>query len=188
MERPFGRFFFAMNDPLHLRSLTSKLRELAEPVAERFGCEVVAIELLGSPTGSRVLRITLEKPGGVGIDECTRVSKGLSPLLDEADLIDGAYDLEVSTPGFERPLQREVDFAYFAGCEVRIKLYGMDARKRLKGHLVSAAGGTVHIRLDSGEQQAVPLSEIERANLVLTMPQYARIGQGLHPIAEGETP
>jgi ribosome maturation factor RimP len=176
-----------MTDHLHLRTLTQKLRELAEPVAASFECEVVAIELLGSPTGNRVLRISLEKPGGAGILECTRVSKGLSPLLDEADLIDGAYDLEVSTPGFERPLQREADFAYFAGCEARIKLFGGDARRRLKVHLLGAADGVVRTRLESGEEQNVLLSDIERANLVLTLPQYARIGQGLHPIAEGET-
>jgi len=189
MERPPGRsFFWPMTDATRLRTLTQSLRALVEPVAEAQGCDVVAIELVGAPTGDRVLRVSIDRPGGATITDCTKVSRGISPALDEGDLIDGAYNLEVSTPGMERPLQREKDFAYFAGCEARIKLYGMDGRRRLKVRLTGASGGVVHAQLDSGEEQHILLDDIERANLVLDLDQYARLGQGLHPVAEGETP
>ncbi len=177
-----------MTDSSRIRSLTQALRALAEPVAARQGCEVVAIELLGSPTGARVLRVSIEKPGGATIDDCTKVSRGLSPALDAEELVEGSYNLEVSTPGMERPLQRERDFAYFAGCDARIKLYGMDGRRRMKVRLLGAENGVVRTRLESGEERSIPLDDIERANLVLDLEQYARLGQGLHPVAEGETP
>jgi ribosome maturation factor RimP len=178
-----------MHDTSRLRSLVEALRALAEPVAARQRCDVVAVELLGGTAGSgRILRISIERPGGATIEDCTRVSRGLSPLLDESDIIDGAYNLEVSTPGMDRPLQREQDFAWFAGCDARIKLYGMDGRRRMKVRLLGADGGVVRVRLDSGEERAIPLDDIERANLALDLEQYARLGQGLHPVAEGETP
>ena len=172
-----------MTDSLRLRSLTQALRALAEPVAERQGCEVVAVELLGAPSGGRVLRISVEKLGGASIEDCARVSRALSPALDAEDLIDGAYTLEVSTPGMDRPLQREQDFAYFTGCEARIKLFGMDGRRRMKVRLLGTDSGTVRVRLDGGEERNLSIDEIERANLVLDFEQYARLGQGLHPMA-----
>lgn len=177
-----------MTDSTRTRSLIEALRALAEPLAERQGCEVVAIELLGAPTGGRVLRVSIEKPGGATIDDCTRVSRAFSRALDEADPVDGAYTLEVSTPGMERPLQRERDFAYFAGCDVRIKLFGQDGRRRTKARLLGAESGIVRVRLETGEERVIPLADIERANLILDLDQYARLGQGLHPVAEGETP
>ncbi|MES2638605.1 MAG: ribosome maturation factor RimP [Myxococcota bacterium] len=176
----------------HIRSLIDSLRALAEPVAERQGCDLVAIELVGGPNGKRVLRVSLDKVGGASIADCAKVSRGLSPALDAEDLIASAYDLEVSTPGMERPLQREKDFAYFAGCEARIKLYGMDGRRRLKVRLLGAADGQVRVHVDDEGERIIPLSDIERANLVLDLEQFARLGQGLHPVssanAEGETP
>lgn len=177
-----------MTDCSRHRTLIETLRALAGPLAERQGCEIVAIELLGSPSGGRVLRVSVDRPGGATIDDCTRVSRGLSRALDEADPIDGAYTLEVSTPGMERPLQREKDFLYFAGCDARLKLYGMDGRRRSKVRLLGASSGVVRVRLESGEEREIPLDDIERANLVLDLDQYARLGQGLHPVAEGETP
>jgi len=175
-----------------LRTLVDSLRTLVEPVAERQGCELVAIELVGGLAGKRVLRISIDKVGGATIADCTRVSRALSPVLDEDDLIPSAYDLEVSTPGMERPLQREKDFAYFAGCEARIKLYGMDGRRRLKARLLGASDGQVRVSVEGEGERIIPLDDIERANLILDLDQFARLGQGLHPVesadAEGETP
>jgi ribosome maturation factor RimP len=176
-----------VTDSTATRTLLAALRAIAEPVAERQGCQVIAIELVGGVSGRRVLRVSIDKPGGATIADCTRVSRGLSPALDAEDPVAGAYDLEVSTPGMERPLQRESDFAYFAGCEARIKLYGMDGRRRMKARLLGAENGVVRVRTEEGEQE-LALDDIERANLVLDLEQYARLGQGLHPIAEGETP
>ena len=176
-----------------IRSLIDSLRALAEPVAERQGCDLVAIELVGGLAGRRILRVSVDKPGGATIADCAKVSRALSPALDAEDLIPAAYDLEVSTPGMERPLQREKDFAYFAGCEARIKLYGMDGRRRLKARLLGAADGNVRVLVEGEGERILPLGDIERANLVLDLDQFARLGQGLHPVnqserAEGETP
>jgi ribosome maturation factor RimP len=168
------------------RKLIPALRALAEPIVDRFGCELVAVELAG-PGNRRVLRVSIDKPGGATIDDCTRISRALSPALDVEDRVSGPYDLEVSTPGMDRPLQREKDFAYFAGCDVRIRLWGMDSRRRIKARLLGIHDGVVEIENEQG-RQAIPLDDIERANLVLDMDQYARLGQGLHPIPEGETP
>jgi ribosome maturation factor RimP len=169
------------------RKLEHTLRAIAEPIAERMGCDVVAVEVLGSAASRRIVRVSLDKPGGATISDCTRVSRALSPALDVEDAIPGAYDLEVSTPGIDRPLQRERDFAYFAGCEVRIKLHGQDGRRRTKARLLGCNDGIVELQTEQG-RTSVPLEEIERAHLVLDLDQYARLGQGLHPIAEGETP
>ena len=87
----------------------------------------------------------------------------------------------------ERPVQREVDFAYFAGCDARIKLYGMDGRRRMKVRLLGASGGVVRVQAEDGPRD-IPIEDIVRGNLILDHEQYARLGQGLHPIAEGETP
>lgn len=187
MERPPGRsFFWLMSDPSQTRRLQETLRALAEPVVAQQGCELVAIELLGGGGGT-ILRVSVDKPGGSTIEDCTRISRAFSRVLDEADPIGSSYDLEVSTPGIERPLQRESDFARFVGCEARVKLYGGDSRRRIKARLLEVAGGRVRVDVD-GEQRTWAIADIERANLILTLEQYARLGQGLHPIAEGAKP
>lgn len=169
------------------RPLLNRLRAIVEPVAERNGCELVAVEFIGGLGGRRTLRVSIDRPGGVGIDECTKVSRQLSPVLDVEDPIDGPYDLELSTPGMERPVQRIEDFARFAGCEVRIKPFGADAKRRVKGTLCGVDGELVRVRV-AEEERLLSLDEIERAHLVLTITQFQRLGQGLHPLGTGETP
>jgi ribosome maturation factor RimP len=167
------------------RALLNALRGVIEPVVERLGLSLVAVELLGGPT--RVLRVSIEKVGGATIEDCTRVSRQISPALDVADIVKTAYNLEVSTPGMERPLQREADFAYFTGCVARVKLFGSDGRRRLVGTLRGCEAGL--LRFQVGEElREIPVSEVERANLVLDLDQYARLGEGLHPIATEGTP
>jgi ribosome maturation factor RimP len=163
------------------RATLLALRALAEPVVERNGCELVAIELGGS--GMRVLRFSVDRTGGATIEDCTRISRQLSPALDVADLIATAYQLEVSTPGMERPVQREKDFVYFAGCTVRVKTFGSDGRRRLKGVIRGVVEGYVELDVE-GELRRIPLEDVERANLDLDLDQYARMGEGLHPLAE----
>jgi ribosome maturation factor RimP len=173
--------------PSPTRILVAKVRELAEPLAELRGCEVVGVEAVGSASGKRVLRISIDKVGGATIEDCTRVSRSLSPALDAEDIIAHAYDLEVGTPGMERPLQREKDWVQFIGCACRVKTWDMDGRRRLRGVIRGCEGGVVRLDTDGGPRE-IPLEEIDRANLVLDFEQYTRLGQGLHPLAEGETP
>lgn len=190
VERPPGALFSFPGTRLstHVdstRTLIAAVRRLAEPLAEARGCEVVAVEAVGSTSGRRVLRVSIDRVGGATIEDCTRVSRGLSPALDAEDLVPGAYDLELSTPGQERPVQRAKDFAYFVGCEVRIKQWGTDGRRRLKAMILGCDADVVHVQTEQGPRD-IPLDDIERANLALTFEQYTRLGEGLHPVAEGD--
>lgn len=166
------------------RATLAALRALAEPVCERVGCRLVAVEVLGGGGrhGNRILRLSVDRPGGSTIADCASISRQLSPALDVADIISGSYDLEVSTPGLERPVQTEEDFAWFTGCTVRVKTWDMDGRRRIQGVLAGTKDGLVTLNTDQGPR-ALRVDDIERAHLVLDLTQYARLGEGLHPIA-----
>lgn len=168
-----------------------------EPVVERVGCRLVAVESFGG-MGNTIVRVSIDRPGGVPVSDCTRVSRLLSPVLDVEDPIPSAYTLEVSSPGFDRPIQVVEDFTWFVGCQARIKLYGMDGRKRVRGTLKGVstvpaeqddAPPTSSVLLETEDgQQIISLDDIERAHLVLDAAQFARMGQGLHPIASPDEP
>lgn len=164
-------------------AILRQLRDVVEPLVVRLGYELVAVELAGGASGAPVLRVSIDHANGVGITDCTKVSRQLSPALDVADPIMGAYELEVSTPGIERPIQRAADFVRFAGCEVRVKPFGVEAKKRTKGILVGCTDGVVSVRTADGVR-TFPIEAIERANLVLTLDQFQRLGQGLSPLVE----
>src|SRR5688572_19785348 len=102
-------------------SLITELRRILEPVVEREGFDLVAVEVLGS-TGRALLRVSIDKPGGITVDHCARMSRAISPVLDVEDPFPGAYELEVSSPGMERPIQRPQDFERFVGFKAKIKL------------------------------------------------------------------
>lgn len=159
-----------------------QLRDTIEPIVERMSLELVAVEFGGGARGP-ILRVSIDKVGGAGIADCTAVSRQLSPALDVADPILGAYDLEVSTPGIERPIQSAADFARFIGCEVRVKPFGVEAKKRTRGTLIGFGEGVVSVQTTDSIRQ-FPIGAIERANLVLTLDQFQRLGEGLSPFAE----
>jgi len=160
---------------------------LAEPVAERLGLELTAVEVYGGRTRRALVRLSVDKPGGAGIQDCARFSRGVGPLLDVEDLIVAAYDLEVSTPGMEPPLQREKDFLKYAGCTARVRLFGMDSRKWIKGTLGRVADGQATVNTVEGPR-TFAIVDIDRANVELNAEQFARMGEGLPPNPEGETP
>jgi ribosome maturation factor RimP len=102
----------------------------------------------------------------VTLENCERVSRDVSAALDVADLITHAYQLEVSSPGLDRPLRRELDFARFAGHEARIRLTeGVDGRRNFSGHLRGAHDGIVEIDCD-GRVYHLPIVDVAKANLV----------------------
>lgn len=174
-----------MSDVSATRSLLAAFRALAEPVVEREGLDLVAVELIGGQP--RIARVSVDRVGGVDVADCARVSRRLSEVLDAADPVAGAYNLEVSSPGIDRPVQREADFVRFAGCTVRVKTFGMDGRRRVTGVILGAEDGVVRIRVGD-EPRSYPVADIERANLVLSLEQYARLGEGLHPIEQESLP
>lgn len=158
-----------------MAALEATLRALIEPELESLGFELVRLRLMG---GDRLtLQIMAEKPDRtMNVDDCARVSRTLSVMLDERDPIDGDYTLEVSSPGIARPLVRRKDFEDFAGHVVKIELKSpMDGRKRFRGTLDGLEEDYVMVavegdRSETGEEMVwgLPFEEIADAKLVMT--------------------
>jgi len=147
------------------------LLELLDPVAEAAGYEIVRLRLMGGEHARR-LQIMAERPqdGDMNVEDCARLSRAISEIMDAADPIAGEYTLEVSSPGVDRPLTRLKDFETFEGYEARIELDRMaEGRKRFKGVLAGAEDDAVAIDLEGEEETAlVPFAWIVEAKLVLT--------------------
>lgn len=105
-----------------MSKITDRVTELAKPVVEEEGCSLWDVEYVRE-AGSWFLRIFIDKDGGVGIDDCERISRRLDPILDEADPIPDSYVFEVGSAGAERELKRPGDFEQFMGSEVEVRLY-----------------------------------------------------------------
>lgn len=139
--------------------------ELATSIAEQKGLELVEVEYV-KEHGDYVLRVTIDKPGGVGIDDCQSLSEALSERLDEIDPIPGAYSLEVSSPGLDRPLKKLADFDRFAGRRVQVKTFApLDGRKNWKGISLGTNGDKAELDVD-GKRVALPFDMIAKAHLV----------------------
>ena len=139
---------------------------LLRDVVETDGVELVHVEYQpeGSPT---VLRIYIDKPGGVGLQDCERVSKHASALLDiEENFILRRYVLEVSSPGIERPLFKEADYRRFVGKEIRlITTEKIEDRRKFTGLIRTFSEGILKLEFD-GETYQIPFGKIRKANLV----------------------
>jgi ribosome maturation factor RimP len=139
-------------------------------VAEAAGYEIVRLRLMGG-SESRRLQIMAERPDGeMDIDDCAKLSRAISEVMDAADPIAGEYLLEVSSPGIDRPLTRLADFEHYEGYEARLELDRLaEGRKRFKGVLAGVEGDQVAIDLEGEDQTAmVPFAWIAEAKLVLT--------------------
>ena len=156
-----------MSDLIAKSAMDRRLAEIVAPVIEGMGFELVRIRLMGGNT--RTLQIMAERPeGGIGVEECGEISTAVSAVLDVEDPISGAYSLEVSSPGIDRPLTRPKDYDRYAGHEAKIETNEpVDGRKRFKGVLKGLAGEAVKLESD-GEVISLPLTEIAKAKLVLT--------------------
>lgn len=146
------------------------LLELLDPVAEAAGYEIVRLRLMGGEHARR-LQIMAETPDGeMVVEDCARLSRAISEIMDAADPIAGEYTLEVSSPGVDRPLTRLKDFETFEGHEARLELDRMaEGRKRFRGVLAGIDGDNVGIDLEGEEATAlVPFSWIIEAKLILT--------------------
>lgn len=128
-----------------MSKVTEKVEALARPVVEDEGCELWSVEYVRE-AGSWYLRVFIDKDGGVGIDDCERISRRLDPILDEADPIPDSYVFEVGSAGAERELKRPSDFEKFMGSEVEVKLYQpYEGKKSLVGKLESYENGDITI-------------------------------------------
>ncbi|MGW8705712.1 ribosome maturation factor RimP [Brevundimonas sp. NPDC055814] len=147
------------------------LLELIDPVAESLGLAVVRVRLMGG-TLRRRLQIMAERQvdHDISVEECARLSRAVSEVLDAADPISGEYLLEVSSPGIDRPLTRLIDFDLFEGLEARLETDRMvEGRKRFKGLLAGTEGEDVAIDLEGEDETAlIPFAWLADAKLVLT--------------------
>lgn len=168
---PPARRFFVGSNPLRAKTAEDRtLLEMLDPVAEAQGLEIVRLRLMGGAT--RRLQVMAERPtdGDIAIEQCARLSRAISAVLDAADPISGEYTLEVSSPGVDRPLTRLKDFETYEGLEARLELDRLvENRKRFKGELAGIEGDNVCLNLE-GETEAtalIPFAWISEAKLVL---------------------
>lgn len=146
-----------------------KMREEVErlvfPILEEEGMELVDIEYkMGRGRG--ILRLYIDKPGGVKIDDCERVSKRIDPILDRSDIIGGHYLLEVSSPGLDRPLKREKDFKRFMGRLIKVKTFSpINNQKTFVGTLKDYKEGVVTLETKEEKIIQISLGNIAKANL-----------------------
>ena len=153
---------------LYQGAVDSGIERLVTPALEEMGFTVVRVRLTGQP--ERTLQIMVELLDGstVTVDDCGKISRAVSALLDVEDAVKGTYHLEISSPGIDRPLVKPADFERYAGHVAKIETRRpREGRKRFRGRLLGLAGDAVRIEGEDG-LAAIPLAEIVAAKLVLT--------------------
>lgn len=147
--------------------ILDRVRQLAAPLAAQEGMELVDVEI-GGGGGRQILRVYLDKQGGVSLDDCSSLSRAVSAALDVEDPLDGAYDLEVSSPGLDRPLRTPEHFEKFKGSKVRVKTFGpvpeCENRKTFVGILKGFSDGKVIVDVD-GKEFRVPHAQVSKAKV-----------------------
>jgi len=147
---------------------TNQIAEIIGPSLDAMGYSLVRVAIIGA--GRMTLQIMAERrdDAPMSVEDCAEISRTVSALLDVADPIAGAYTLEVSSPGIDRPLVRPEDYDRFAGFEAKIELsQPVSGRKRFRGRLLGRGDDDVRLIGEAGEVR-VPLCAIARAKLVLT--------------------
>lgn len=149
--------------------LTERLTGLIEPTIDSMGYELVRVLIMGAQRQTVQIMIDRQDGKPIGVEDCADVSHAVSAVLDVEDPISGAYNLEVSSPGIDRPLTRAKDFAVWAGFDAKVEAKGMvEGRKRFSGRLLGIdEEGVVRIRAEDGDW-AIPFDMIGKAKLVLT--------------------
>jgi ribosome maturation factor RimP len=144
------------------------IRELLEPTLAHMGYDVYAVEQAGS--SGRTLRIAIDRPEGVTVGDCERVSKVAGPLLDQADLIPGGrYELEVSSPGAERPLKSRAEYDRFVGKKVNVRYRVGDSEAVLEGELVAVDDAGIAVQGKRADIHHIPWADIQAARLTVSL-------------------
>ncbi|HZT87046.1 MAG TPA: ribosome maturation factor RimP [Stellaceae bacterium] len=147
---------------------TESIARLIEPSLDAMGYRLVRVAISGGRRATLQIMAERRDEAAMTVEDCADISRSLSAVLDVADPIPGAYALEVSSPGIDRPLTRPEDYDRFAGFDARVELTApLDGRKRFRGRLIGRAGDLVRLMIETGEVR-LPLSDIARAKLVLT--------------------
>lgn len=149
-----------------MRVTVAGLRSMLEPGVRALGFDLVEVEYTGAGGGQNVLRVYIDGPDGITVDDCARVSRQVSAILDVEDPIAEAYVLEVSSPGLDRPLTKREDFERYAGQTVKVRMSeAVQGRRNFKGTLAGMEGDAVVVVVDN-ERFSLPIARIERARLV----------------------
>jgi len=144
-----------------------KLTQMLKPAVEGVGYELVGIEHL--PMGkSTVLRIYIDSPDGITVNDCSRVSHQVSGVLDVEEPIKGQFTLEVSSPGIDRPLFSLEQFAQFIGSKVKLKLYhAIEGRRKITGVIDSVEGEDIIVKeVDTDDCVQLQMDDIDKANII----------------------
>jgi len=148
--------------------LVQRINALIEPTITDMGYDLVRTQINGETRMQVQIMAERSDGTGMGIDDCTKVSRAVAAVLDVEDPIRGAFTLEVSSPGIDRPLVKLADFERFDGFEARIETARpIEGRKRFRGLLKGVADETVSITTETGDI-AIPFGDIIRAKLMLT--------------------
>lgn len=148
-----------------MRHVPANVQAVVEPVVSSLGYELVGVEFLMQGRGG-LLRVYIDTDNGITIDDCERVSHQLSGVLDVEDVIKGQYQLEVSSPGLDRPLFTKEQFDRFKGHKAKLKLsVPIEGRRKFSGTLNGVEGDQIILDLEN-EEVLLPLSMIDKANLI----------------------
>ncbi len=163
-----ARFFFTGRIGFmssRVLSIAEQVADLVGPALEDMDFELVDVEYL-SRHGKWVLRLYIDKEGGVTLDDCARVSREFGDLIDVKDIIIHKYVLEVSSPGLDRPLKKEKDLEHAIGKKIKVKTVApVKGRQNYTGYLRNFQKGILYIELENGPVH-LPWKEVEKANLV----------------------
>ena len=164
MQMGLGPIFCFRRDEMAVAA--ERVEGLLAPVVKAMGCELWAVEYVAQGPRSR-LRLYIDAPNGVTLDDCERVSRQVSSVLDVEDPIPGEYSLEVSSPGLDRPLTKAEHYRRYVGSSVEVRLRApVEGRRRLTGTIETVTDEGVQLRDASGGLMTLSLAQIEKANLV----------------------
>lgn len=149
--------------------LAAVVETMIRPSLGDMGFEIVRILLMSGDQRQKLQIMAERADGSLSIDDCAEISRTVSALLEVEDPIAGAYDLEVSSPGIDRPLTRLKDFERYSGFEARVELrLGQDGQRRFRGRLQGLDGDIILLRDGEGRDWRLPFADLARAKLILT--------------------
>ena len=151
---------------------------VAQEVVADLGFELVDIELTGN-RNQQIIRIYIEKPGGIFLSDCVTVSRELGERFEQNDIFENSYRLEISSPGIERPLRKIQDFERYIGHRVRISLKGrQNGKRKIAGKIIKANENLIQVLQKNGEKFSFALAEVARANLDVDWEaEFQRLGK-----------
>lgn len=148
-----------------MSEILEKVRGMAGQILDHAGMQLVHLEIQREPRGL-ILRLYIDKDGGVTLDDCAHVSRQISAQLDLDDPLEDRYTLEVSSPGLDRPLSTDLDFTRFAGRSIRLSTrVPLDGRRHFRGRLDGIVAGSVRMTLEGGRQVDIPRDQVAKARL-----------------------